>query len=361
MLLCGKGFDVKNSSRNPSPNTVAFSCLEPQVATLILDVIAALVSVLRWRQVSQSLLIAILSRLAELPFFELTHAEFSAALWPHLADSAREKKFSKWLAKFKEDIALSNCAPVRIGKPRVERRSDGSFKSLPTMYTSGIFWLLFRAVQDAAMECDLMREENVNKRRAKVRAIVAAWLKESGAVPIERAKKDEQIKPAKPSLPCNCLCPSCVCCFTKNNATASEANGAEPVLSVQIEREKRRLVEIEREFVAIGTAMINRGIRLSIVDNKLNAVGVSARVQLKTAAARKAGRGNDYAPDTEARAHGRAALEVAIDALKDAQAQAEIIGKGKHGAKFEELWKALQQWRVFENRAGVSFEGGQPK
>ena len=55
---------MDNHTRNLHPNTVVFALLEPQVAVLILDVVQALVSVLRWRQVSQSLLIAVLSRLA---------------------------------------------------------------------------------------------------------------------------------------------------------------------------------------------------------------------------------------------------------------------------------------------------------
>lgn len=214
-LVIWKGCsDVKDHTRNLSTNTVAFACLDPQVAVLILDVIGALVSVLRWRQVCQLLLIAILSRLAESPSFELTHAEFSAALWPNLKDSAREEKFSKWLIKLKEDVALSNCAPIGIGKPRKERRSDGSFKSLPTLYLPGIFWTLFRAVQDVATDCDLLALD-VRPRRAKVRAIVARWLKESGAVPIERTKKAEVTRRAKPTLPCACACASCKTCAAK--------------------------------------------------------------------------------------------------------------------------------------------------
>jgi len=349
---------VKDHTRNPSPNTVAFACLEPQVAVLILDVIAALVSVLRWRQVSQSLLIAILSRLADLPFLELTHAEFSSALWPHLIDSTREKKFSKWFAKFKEDIALSNCAPVKVGKPRVERHEDGSFKSLPTMYTPGIFWLLFRAVQDAAMECDLMREESVNKRRAKVRTIVKKWLNEHEAVAIERVKKADEIKPAKPSLPCNCACASCASCAAKAPAPAPSD---EPVLSVQIEREKKRFIEIEDELFTIGERMLNRGGKLSIVDNKLNAVAVAARMRIKAARGRKEGYGDDYASNTGTRAHGRASQEIAVAELREMKRVAEEMGEHKHAAKLAEFASVLEAWKLFSNRSGVVFNGGQPK
>lgn len=354
----GKGFDVKDHTKNLSANTVAFACLEPQVATLILDVIHALASVLLWRQVSKSLLVEILSRLAEAASFEQSHMDFAAALWPHLGDPARKEKFTKWLKKMRADMELSNCPAVRVSSPRPEKNERGQWRNLPTLYTVGIFWLLFRAVQDAAMECDLLALD-VRPRRAKVRAIVAQWLKEAGAIPIERQKKTEEIKPAKPSLPCSCACANCAKCAAK--APASTAPAEEPVLSVRVARAKERGVEIERDMVDLGTELLNLGNKISQVDNKLGAIAISARVQIKTAVARKAGRGADYAPDTEARAHGRAAIEAAIDALKDAQRQAEIIGKGKHGAKFEELWKALQQWRVFENRAGVSFEGGQLK
>jgi hypothetical protein len=250
---------VENHTRNLSPNTVAFSCLEDSVAVLILDVIAALVSVLRWRQPSQSLLIAILGRLAELDSFELSHSEFSAALWPSSKESAREDKFSKWLTKIKEDMALSICLPVEIGKPRRERREDGSFKSLPTLYKRGIFWNLFRVVQDEALKCDLLALEK-DKRRSRVRAIVKQWLLGSGAVPIERVKKADETKPAKLSLPCNCACASCANCAAKG-ATVSEAkDDARPaivrtdlkIVDAQIEEAIERLFAAGQAWVSLG-------------------------------------------------------------------------------------------------------------
>lgn len=213
---------MTDSTRSLSSNTVAFACLEPQVALLIVDVVNALASVLRWRPVSKLLLIEILSRLAESSSFEMRHAEFSAALWSYLKDSARERKFFKWLVKMKDDMELSNCPAVRIPQSRKERHADGNFKTLPTLYLPGIFWDLFRAVQDAAMECDLMRESDVKKRRAKVRAIVAKWLNEHEAVPVERQKKEEDVKPAKPSLPCRCACPSCASCAAKAPAVEED-------------------------------------------------------------------------------------------------------------------------------------------
>jgi hypothetical protein len=349
---------VENHTRNLSPNTVAFSCLEDSVAVLILDVIAALVSVLRWRQPSQSLLIAILGRLAEFDSFELSHAEFSAALWPSSKESAREDKFSKWLTKIKEDMALSACLPVEIGKPRRERREDGSFKSLPTLYRRGVFWNLFRAVQDEALKCDLFALEK-DKRRSRVRAIVKQWLLRSGATPIERAKKADEIKPAKPTLPCSCACISCQTCAAKA-LIPSSLPSSEPVLSVQIEEEKKKIRLIEDELVAIGQRRLNRGDKLSIVDNKINAVSVAARMRIKAAVNRSDGH-DDYANEAGARARGRASQEIAVAELRAMKREAEEMGELKHAAKLAEFASVLENWKLFQSRKGVTLNGGQPK
>lgn len=338
-----------NHTRNLSSNTVAFACLQPEVATLINDVIGAQAQELRWRPVSKSLLTEILSGLAESESFERIHEDFSYALWPHLNDSARKEKFSKWLKKLQEDMVLSNCHSVRINSKRREKTQRGEWRNLPTLYQPGNFWLLFRAVQDAAMECDLMQLD-VNPRRAQVRKIVANWLKDSGAVLIERQKKDEATKPAKPSLPCKCGCPNCQKCAAKAPAPALSD---EPVLSVQIQNAKDKGVEIEREMVNLGAALLNFGNKVSVVDNKLNAICMAARVQLKTAVARKEGRGGDYGPNTEARAHGRAGLELAIEGLKDAQRAAEEMSKHQHAAKLAEFARILGEWKVFQNREVV--------
>lgn len=214
---------MPNSTKNLHPNTVAFACLEPEVAILIVDVILTFGSYLRWRPVAKYLLAEILVRLAEGDSFELTHDEFSAAIWPHLDKSAREQKFCKWIAKIKEEMELSNCPAVEFGKPRTERHIDGSFKSLPTLYLRGVFWRLFKAVQEAAIECNLMGL-SVRSRRARVRVIVAEWLRKYGAKPIDWQKKVKDKKPAKSSPPCRCDCPSCQLCAAKS-ATGSEANG----------------------------------------------------------------------------------------------------------------------------------------
>lgn len=350
---------MENHTRNLSPNTVAFSCLEDSVAVLILDVIAALVSVLRWRQASQSLLIAILGRLAELDSFELSHAEFSAALWPSSKESAREDKFSKWLTKIKEDMALSVCLPVEIGKPRRERREDGSFKSLPTLYKRGIFWNLIRAVQDEALKCDLLALEK-DKRRSRVRAIVKQWLLKCGATPIERVKKTDETKPAKLTLPCNCSCAGCQTCAAKSPILPSSLPSSEPVLSVQIEEDRKRIRQIEEDLVAIGQRRLNRGDKLSVVDNKINAVSVAARMRIKAAVARKDSNG-DYASNTGARARGRASQEIAVAELREMKRVAEEMGEFKHAAKLAEFASVLEQWKLFSSRSGVVFNGGQPK
>jgi len=214
-------FDVEDHTRILSPNTVIFAQLKPEVALVIVDIVAAITSVLRWRQVSQNLLFAILTRIGECDFFDCSHANFSAAIWSYLNGSAREDKFSKWLTKLKEDMALSKFFPVDVKKPRPDRHEDGSFRSRPTRYLPGVFWNLYYVVQDEALKCDLFSFEK-DERRAWIRAIVKRWLGEHGALAIERVKKDDKVKPPNPSLPCKCACASCQTCAAKS-VTGSEA------------------------------------------------------------------------------------------------------------------------------------------
>lgn len=205
---------MRNHTRNLPSDTDLFCSLPPSVVVLILDVIHAVFSILCWRRSSKSLLAEILSRLAETEFFEQTHDEFSAALCPYQAQSRRIEKLSRWIAKLKEDMKLSGFQAIWIENRRTRRNEDGAVRGLPTMYKRGAFWKLFGAVQDAAMKCDLLALP-VRQRRAQVRAIVAQWLKEAGAIPIDSTKKTEEIKPAKPSLPCRCACASCATCAAK--------------------------------------------------------------------------------------------------------------------------------------------------
>lgn len=357
LIDVGKGFHLKDITRNLHPNTVAFINLKPEVAVLLSYVIHALFLVLNWRQSAKVFLGEILGRLAERESFECSHALFSDDLFPSLSEPARMVKISRWNHKIINDQKESKYQAVFIESRRVERLASGSYKGLPTKYKQGDFWNLFKCVQFDAEKCDLMNLP-VRNRRERVRAVVADYLTAMGAETIVRQKKTEGIKPAKPSLPCTCACASCSKCAAKA-PTSAPSDG--PVLSVRIARAKERGIEIEREMVDLGKEMLNLGNKISQVDNKLGAIATSARVQIKTAVARKAGRGSDYAPDTEARAHGRAALEGACSELRDAASIARQMGKEKHAAKLDELRAGLEQWKLFSNRAGISFEGGQPK
>ena len=350
---------MEDHTRILSPNTVIFAQLKPEVALVIVDIVAAITSVLRWRQVSQNLLFAILTRIGECDFFDCSHANFSAAIWSYLNGSAREDKFSKWLTKLKEDMALSKFFPVDVKKPRPDRHEDGSFRSRPTRYLPGVFWNLYYVVQDEALKCDLFSFEK-DERRAWIRAIVKRWLGEHGALAIERVKKDDKVKPPNPSLPCSCACVGCQDCSAKASVS-STLPSSEPVLSVQIEQEKKRLREIEEEFVVIGQARLNRGDKLSVVDNKINAVATAARMRLKAARGRKDGYGDDYASNTGARARGRASQEVAVAELREMKRVAEEMGEFKHAAKLAEFASVLEAWKLFSNRSGVVLNGGQPK
>lgn len=351
---------MENPSKNPSQNTELFSSLPPQVAVLILDIIHAVYSILNWRQSSKSLLTEILSRLAENDSFESTHDDFSAALWAYRDARRRVEKFSRWLTKLKADIELSKFGAVRIPKQKVVRTEEGGYKGQPTVYQAGHFWKLFRYVQDRALEIDLL-EKSIKLRRSTIRAIVAEWLEEAGATPIERVKKADEIKPAKPTLPCSCACDNCQNCRAKAPILPSSLPSSEPVLSVQIEQEKERLRKIEEDLVSIGQSRLNRGDKLSVVDNKLNAVSVAARMRIKAAVARKDGYGDDLASGTAARAHGRAGQELVIEGLGEMIRAAEELGKGRHVERLREIRAGLEAWKLFSNRSGVIFNGGQPE
>jgi hypothetical protein len=352
-------FDVGNHTRNLSSDTEQFSSLSPAAAILIVDIIQAISSVLRWRQSSETLLTKILARLAEAESFELKHEEFAFALWPHLIETRRQEKFSRWLSTLKEDQKLSTLNLVWVENRRTKRNEEGEFKGLPTLYKRGKFWDLFQCVQFIAKQCDLLSFP-VQNRRAQVRDIVANWLKEVGASQIEREKKTLEAKPAKPTLPCSCACISCQGCSAKAPILPSSLPSSEPVLSVQIEEEKKKIRLIEDELVAIGQRRLNRGDKLSIVDNKINAVSVAARMRIKAAVNRSDGR-DDYANEAGARARGRASQEIAVAELRAMKREAEEMGELKHAAKLAEFASVLESWHLFQSRKGVTLNGGQPK
>lgn len=354
-----KGFYVENHTRSLHPNTEAFIRLDPEVATLITEIIHALYFVLRWRQSSKSFLTEILTRLAERDFFECGHAAFSVDLFPGLDNEARKVKISRWNRKIKDDQRDSKYQAVWIEARRAERLPNGEYKGLPTIYRSGDFWNLFKCVQFDAEKCDLMNLPLKN-RRQRIKATVQEYLKVVNAIPVDRAKIEEKAKPPNPSPPCKCSCAHCAQCLAKG-ATGSEAD--EPVLSVQIEREKKMLREIEERFVSTGQAMLNRGNKLSVVDNKINAVSVAARMRIKAAHSRNGKSGDSLAPDTGARARGRAGLELMVEGLKDAVSAAEEMGLIHAAEEMKTFAGVLEGWNVFQNRnvPKVRTNGGQPK
>jgi hypothetical protein len=209
-------------TRNPHPNTVAFACLEDSVAILIADVIHAIYSILNWRQSSKSFLIEILARLGEEGKFECSHLNFAEILFPSLDETARKVKVGRWSKKLFEDLRDSLFLAVIIVPRRTGKSEGGKYYGLPTLYKRGKFWKLFRAVQDAAIECDLLNLP-LRNRRQKVRAIVEAYLNKVGAKRIVREKKEKEKseKEKSASLPCKCDCASCQKCLT----SASAKNG----------------------------------------------------------------------------------------------------------------------------------------
>lgn len=222
-----------NSTINPSPDTVAFACLEPRVALLIIDIIHCVFTVLCWRQSSKSLLTEILSRLAEREVFEVRHVDFGESMWPSLPDARRKEKFSRWLQRLKEDQLRSGFQAVWVKPRRAEQDTEtGAYKGLPTQYMRGYFWALYRIVQDAASneggkgaDWFLM---SVRGRRARVRAVVAEVLLRAtdkggfGAQPIERETKKEPQKTVE-KKPCNCGCEQCRYCLAKGVQPMPEA------------------------------------------------------------------------------------------------------------------------------------------
>ena len=197
---------MSDTIKNLHPNTIAFHCLEPQVAILIADIIHAVYSILNWRQSSKSFLIEILARLGEENKFECSHLSFAEILFPSLEENARKVKVGRWAQKLMDDLRDSLFLAVIIIPRRVGQLENGKFYGLPTLYKRGQFWKLFRAVQSAALECDLMNLP-LRNRRQKIRVIVELYLNKIGAKRIVREKKekDEREKSDKgtSSLPCS--------------------------------------------------------------------------------------------------------------------------------------------------------------
>lgn len=322
---------MTNNTKVLSENTKLFSSLPPEVAVLIIDVIDAIASVLAWRQSSKSLLSAILSRLAEREFFEKDHKNFSFAMWSHLEVSRRKEKFSRWLSNLKGDQKLSKINLIWVENRRVKRNEGGEFQGLPTLYKRGRFWELFECVQFVAKQCDLL-DFPVDDRRAQIRDIVANWLKEAGAVKIIREKKEKIAR----------------------EKSQKEKSDSPPSSEIRIDKQDISAwqVRLEDEQFEFGQTLHNGGQRLSIVDNKLNAICTAARVRLKAAVSRSQGRG-DFAPDTSLRVRGRSSQEVVIAEMREMRRIAEEMGKHQHAEKLEEWARILENWKVFRSREVV--------
>lgn len=348
-------------TKNLHPNTVAFACLQEPVAILIVDIVHAIYLKLNWRPSSKSFLLEILARIDGNIYFECSHLDFANILFPSLEENVRKVKISRWAKKLIADMTDSLFNAVWIDSRRKDQTQNGKWYGLPTLYKRGHFWDLFRAVQDAALECDLYGMPQ-KKRRQKVRVIVEKWLDEKGAIKIIREKKEQPEKSEKQkadksdSLPCKCDCANCKKCATKPIAALE----SEPVLSVQIQRERERLREIEEEFVLIGQAMLNRGGKLSVADSKINAIATAARARLKAAVNHQNGR-NDYAPQAGERSRGRTSQEVAVSELREMRRIAEGMGQHQHAEKLEEWARALESWKLFQMKNGLKLVGGQPK
>lgn len=333
-------------SLNLHEDTQIYLCARPSVRVFEIDIFDNIGSILNFRASGLRIAREIIRRQGgENITIELTHEKFAEALWPDLEPGARVRKFTRGLKNYREDTEATGFCFMNPRKQKPKLTEDG-FRGVPTKYEPGDYWRLSGAIQERAKEIDFFAFP-VDRRRRKERDELKAILKEMGCRRRVSEKKAEETKPAKPSLPCNCACANCAKCAAKAPAPAPSD---EPVLSVQIQNAKDKGIEIERDMVSLGTSLLNFGNKVSVVDNKLNAICMAARVQLKTAVARKEGRGAEYAPNTEARAHGRAGLELAIEGLKDAQRAAEEMGKHQHAKKLGDFARVLSEWEVFRNR-----------
>ncbi len=335
LVVCGKGSIVANHTIHEAEvhsDTAAFVCLEPRVAALVIDVIYSIGSILNWRRGSVSFACEVLRRLGgESVDIEIGHAAFAKALFPALAEEAGKVKVSRLVAHLKEDQALSRFAMVWVISNRRHERPDGSFISLPTLYRNGEFWVVFREVQERVKDCDLMAL-SLAERRARLRVILSEILAERGCTAVARLPKTGKAK--KP-------------------ATVSEAAGAveperseERVTKADIEA---RLEAMQEEFVTLGTQGLNMGLKLPILDAKINAAATGARVRLK--AALKRANDVEASPQTAARVKGRMGLEMALEGLRMVIAAAEEMAAPKYVEWFGRFVTALSNVKLFREQA----------
>jgi hypothetical protein len=107
----------------------------------------------------------------------------------------------------------------------------------------------------------------VEDRRAQVRDIVANWLKEAGAIRVERVRKADDARPPKLSPPCKCDCASCVHCVSKG-ATASEAkDGA--IVRTDLKAVDAQIEDALERLFAAGQGWVNLGLNVNDFTRKV--------------------------------------------------------------------------------------------
>lgn len=182
-----------------NPKTVAYSCLDLDVAELIGSIRWDAASVLKWRLRSSAWFAhQVLMRMGgEFTPLELRAGMFANALWPGISEGTGKQRISDLIKKLNEDQEQSGFWMIYVNTRRKERREDGSWYNLPTLYTPAEFPSLFYHVQMAAIECDLCNLE-IKERRARQRSIIETWLLNRGCQAIsKRTRKPKEKKEQK--------------------------------------------------------------------------------------------------------------------------------------------------------------------
>lgn len=260
-------------SLNISPKTVAFVCLESDVAELVASIRWDAASILHWRRSSAWFANQMLMRMGgEFVSLEYRAIDLARALCPHLAEDTGKKQVSRWIARLKEDQRLSGFEMIWIDPDRTKRRDDGSFYRLPTLYKPSGFPALYRAVQDAARECDMCKL-SLRERRARQRSIIETWLFARDCVSIHREKTTMKEKNGLQLV---------------SNATASEEAGAVVPSTGRVTKDdvERRLTEQSELLFECGQDWMSLGLRLPDYVKKLASISEGIELRLRDAIAR---------------------------------------------------------------------------
>jgi len=178
------------------PKTVAFHCLDADVAELIGSIRWDAASILNWRMRSSAWIAhQVLMRMGgEFAPLELTMGGLARALRNDVSYDAGARWLARLVRALDEDQKESGFYMVYINTQRKGFYKDGSAYNLPTLYTPAEFPSLFYAVQMAAIDCDLCAM-NLKERRARQRSIIEAWLFNRGCQVIpKRERKPKQQK-----------------------------------------------------------------------------------------------------------------------------------------------------------------------